>query len=180
MFLTSTQPPVPGRRMAIVSAALIVGSSMMAACSFNRSVSADDLSKEVAAKLEESIGERPDVTCEDGLKGEVGATSTCRVTSGDIDTEVIATATSIEGRTINFEINGGEFVPRQNVADQVAAQWEQFNGAAPDSVECDRALAGDVGAAGVCHIQADGEVLDANVTVTEITDGVASFDITPA
>lgn len=90
---------------------------LLAGCSGSIDVSAstpklakDKLADTVAEKLAETTGQpKPDVTCPEDLKGEVGTSTRCTLTAGDGSTlGVTVTVSSVEGSQINFDIKADD------------------------------------------------------------------------
>jgi hypothetical protein len=77
----------------------------LAACGAS-SLSAEDVATGAEDALEETVGERPDITCPEDLPAEVGAETRCTLTAGGDPTEygVTVTVTSVEGDTANFDV----------------------------------------------------------------------------
>lgn len=84
------------------AAAMVMGVAVLglSACSSN-DVSESDLEKKVKeAEFADSV------QCDGDLKGEVGATQTCRIDSGFGSTRTVTvTVTSVDDDTVHFEWN---------------------------------------------------------------------------
>lgn len=93
------------KRMAAL-AALLVLPLVLGACSSEDTVSADDIAK--AAESDASAGgSEVEVTCEDDLEAEVGASTTCEFSGTDnageeAEGEVLMTIEEIDGNTAAF------------------------------------------------------------------------------
>src|SRR5699024_9863480 len=62
-------------------------------------------------QLEEQIGQRPDITCEEDLPAEVDASIRCELTAGEADVVygVTVTATDVsDGGMVNFQLKVDE------------------------------------------------------------------------
>ncbi len=92
------------------SLALVAGSLLaLAACSGTATVSADDVEQQISDQLAAEVGTAPDsVTCPGELTAEVGTTMTCELTAGADTLPVTVTVTSVEGSTVNFDIQVSE------------------------------------------------------------------------
>jgi hypothetical protein len=92
------------------SLALVAGSLFaLAACSGTASVSADEVEQQVSDQLAAQVGTAPDsVSCPEDLPAEVGATMTCDLTAGGQSLPVTVTVTSVDGSTVNFDIEVAE------------------------------------------------------------------------
>jgi hypothetical protein len=53
----------------------------LSGCASSRSLSADEVASAAADALEEEVGNRPDIACEEGLPGEEGASTRCVLTA---------------------------------------------------------------------------------------------------
>ena len=86
--------------------ALVAGSLIaLSACGGTSSVSAEDVAAQISTQLEAQVGTAPDsVTCPSDLTAEVGATVTCELTADGQTLPVTATVTSVDGSTVNFDI----------------------------------------------------------------------------
>lgn len=94
------------RRLLAILATLVFAVTLTA-CS--NSVSSSDLETQIIDALEAQVGEAPDdVTCDDDLPAEVGATTQCRLTDGETVWPVDVTVNSVEGNTVHFDIEVGE------------------------------------------------------------------------
>jgi len=74
-------------------------------------VSAADVEEQAENQLEEQIGQRPDITCEEDLPAEVDASIRCELTAGEADVAygVTVTATDVsDGGMVNFQIKVDE------------------------------------------------------------------------
>jgi hypothetical protein len=72
-------------------------------------VAADDVAEQAEIALEEELGIRYEISCPDDLPAEVGAETRCTL-SADDETElgVAITVTSVEGDTVNFDVDVDE------------------------------------------------------------------------
>jgi hypothetical protein len=87
--------------IALISAGLLA----LAACSSTASVSQSDVESKISAEWEAQNGAPPeDVTCPGSLEGTVGTTMKCEITSGELILPVNVTVTSVDGNTVNFDI----------------------------------------------------------------------------
>lgn len=94
------------RRLLAVITALIFAATLTA-CS--NSVSTSELETQISDTLEAQVGQAPDdVTCEEALPAEVGATTRCELTDGEDVYGVDVTVTSVEGNVVNFDIEVSE------------------------------------------------------------------------
>jgi len=152
----------------------------LSACSFSASVGAtsvskDDVQKQISEKVTEQGGTKPDsVTCPSDLKAEVGATLDCKMSDGKKNYGVNVTVTSVDGKTVNFDIV--QTVDKDAVAEQISEQLTQQVGRAPESVTCPSDLKGDKGATLQCELTDSGETYGVTVTVTSVKGGDVKFD----
>ncbi|QGQ20767.1 DUF4333 domain-containing protein [Cellulomonas sp. JZ18] len=87
----------------------------LAACTFSADVDLgpgvepEKLATQVSAALEESVGVAPDdVECDDQLDARVDATTRCVLTAGEERYGLTVTATSVEGDTVDFDVQVDE------------------------------------------------------------------------
>ncbi|MCV7255199.1 DUF4333 domain-containing protein [Mycolicibacterium fluoranthenivorans] len=159
---------------------VMAAAATLAACSFstsvgNTSVSKDDVQKQISEKVTEQGGTKPDsVTCPSDLKAEVGATLDCKMSDGKKNYGVNVTVTSVDGKTVNFDIV--QTVDKDAVAEQISEQLTQQVGRAPESVTCPSDLKGDKGATLQCELTDSGETYGVTVTVTSVKGGDVKFD----
>jgi hypothetical protein len=135
--------------------------------------------------------------CPTDLKGEVGQSIVCKATRGDQTFDVKVTVTSVDGNTINFDIErvgspptsapaptgSGDpstadpttTVDGKNVAQSVFDQLAQ-NGKQVDKVSCPD-LAAKVGATQRCSLVSGTETYGVTVTVRSVQGTDVRFDI---
>ena len=141
--------------------------------------------------------------CPSDLKGEVGQSIVCRATKGEAPFDVKVTVTSVEGDTINFDIervpvgptsapvapaapasdtaadvapsNPSATVDGKNVAQSVFDQLVS-NGKQVNQVSCPD-LAAQVGASQRCTLMSGTQTYGVTVTVTSVQGTDVKFDI---
>jgi hypothetical protein len=143
--------------------------------------------------------------CPSDLKGEVGQSIVCRATKGEAPFDVKVTVTSVEGDTINFDIErvatgptsapvapaapapasdtGADVAPSnpsatvdgKNVAQSVFDQLVS-NGKQVNQVSCPD-LAAQVGASQRCTLMSGTQTYGVTVTVTSVQGTDVKFDI---
>lgn len=165
---------------------VLVVAAMTAACSASgsvevgRNVASGELEKQVTSKLEEKDFPPDSVSCPDGLRGKVDATTTCVVLSNDLEYTATITATKVEGSTVSFDLKmpPPATVPKDSLEKQVtAALVDQVPGGV-ESVACEDDLVGEVGETAACDITSGaGDVVPVTVTVTTATFTDVQFDI---
>ncbi|WP_218146250.1 DUF4333 domain-containing protein [Geodermatophilus ruber] len=81
--------------------ALVLG---LSACS--SSIASDDLATRTADLLEEEVGVRPDISCDEDLPAEVDATTRCLLTDEETGEEygVTITVTAVDGSDAEIDI----------------------------------------------------------------------------
>jgi LysM repeat protein len=168
----------------IVSVLVVV--ALTAACEVSgsvevgKNVSSGELEKQVTSKLEEKEFTADSVSCPDGLRGKVDATTTCTVLSNDLLYTATVTATEVEGSTVSFDLKmpPPATVPKDSLAKQVtAALVDQVPGGV-ESVVCEDDLVGEVGETSVCDVTSGaGDVVPVTVTVTTATFTDVQFNI---
>lgn len=97
-----------------ISAALLAGTlaiTGLSACSFNYGfggedkVAKEDVEKEISKLVKDKAGKAPESTeCPDGLKAEEGAKLECKFTYSGATYSVDVTATSVDGKEVNYDI----------------------------------------------------------------------------
>lgn len=159
---------------------VMAAAATMAACSFSGSVgdttvSKDQVQSQISEKVAEQGGTKPDsVTCPGDLKAQVGATLDCKMAEGAKNYGVNVTVTSVDGKTVNFDIV--QTVDKDAVAEQIAHQLTQQVGRAPESVTCPADLKGDKGETLRCELTDSGATYGVTVTVTSVDGGDVKFD----
>jgi hypothetical protein len=85
---------------------LLVG---LSACG-SSTLSADEVATKAEEALEQQIGVRPDISCPEDVKAEVGAETRCTLTGGDDPTEygVSIKVTEVDGDNAKFDIQVDE------------------------------------------------------------------------
>lgn len=171
-------------RTALVPA-LLIGTLGAAACSVNGSVEVGKkvdsatLEKEVTAKLQDKLP--PDsVSCPDGLKGKVGAKTTCTVMANDLRYTATVTATKVEGTTVSFDLKmpPPATVPSATLEKQVSGALAGQVPGGVKSVTCADDLVGTVGKTATCDVtSASGDTIPVTVTVTTATFTDVRFSI---
>lgn len=97
------------RRLALLAAVPVVVPGL-AACSFsiggNTMLEAETVATEAEDALEEQVGARPDISCPEDLKAEVGAETRCTLTAGGEPDEygVTITVTAVDGEDAEFDV----------------------------------------------------------------------------
>lgn len=125
------------------------------------SVSADDLQKDLTARLTNAGMTANSVTCKDELVGEVGKTARCDVSFSDTNTvEAVFTATQVEGSTVSFDITPA--MTKEQVEKAVAGL------ASAPSATCASGLDGKVGETTDCEIMIDGQPSKRVVEVADV------------
>ena len=86
---------------------LLIG---LSACGGSGTISAKEVATKAEDALEKQVGVRPDVTCPEDLKAEVGATTRCTLTAGDDPTKygVSIKVSKVDGDNAKFDIQVDE------------------------------------------------------------------------
>jgi Domain of unknown function (DUF4333) len=66
-------------------------------------VNKDDVAKQISDQSEQQFGRRPDITCPNDLKGDVGATTRCQLTDQGSMYGVTVTVTSADSGDVKFD-----------------------------------------------------------------------------
>lgn len=89
----------------IAAACAVLTVTLLGGCSFQRSVAADEVAKQVEERLEKQVGQQADsVTCADDLAAKRGATVRCSLTDDSTTYGVTAKVTSVDGNHVKFNI----------------------------------------------------------------------------
>jgi hypothetical protein len=90
------------RQLAIVPV-LLIG---LSACGGTGTLPAKEVATKAEDALEKQVGVRPDVSCPEDLKAEVGAKTRCTLTAGDDPTEygVSIKVNQVDGTNAKFDI----------------------------------------------------------------------------
>jgi predicted thioesterase len=179
------------RRTGKVGAVMLVLLVVLAGC--GKIATNDSVEEQVKSQLGTDSAD-----CPSDLKGEVGQSIVCKATRGDQTFDVKVTVTSVDGNTINFDIErvGGtptssapasstsgvvstadpsSTVDGKNVAQSVFDQLAE-NGKQVDKVSCPD-LAAQVGATQRCSLVSGTETYGVTVTVTSVQGTDVKFDI---
>ena len=179
------------RRVGTAGAAVLAVLVALAGCA--KIATNDSVEEQVKSQLGTDSA-----NCPTDLKGEVGQSIVCKATRGDQTFDVKVTVTSVEGNTINFDIervsgtptpapaptgsgDGASAAPSpsavdgnnvaQSVFDQLAANGKQV-----DKVSCPD-LAAQVGASQRCSLVSGSQTYGVTVRVTSVQGTDVRFDI---
>ncbi|WP_327668874.1 MULTISPECIES: DUF4333 domain-containing protein [unclassified Streptomyces] len=190
------------RRIAVRAVGTLLAVAFAASCSASvgsKNVSKDEVAKQASTALGKQIGREPDdITCEDGLKAEVGATVRCELTDGGDKLGMTVTAKSVDGDKVNMDFKvddapgtddstdpepteaastgtGGESVSRAEVARQGKAALTAQVGKEPDAFSCPEDLPAKVGAVVRCQLVSEGKQYGVTVTAKSVVNGRVSM-----
>jgi hypothetical protein len=172
------------RTLSATLGALAAGAVLVSACNAPTGtaakpmVSHEALQTDIADRLT-SAGEQPkSVTCKEDLIGEVGRTARCEVVIGPTNSfEPIVTVTRVDGTTIEYEMTPA--VSKEQLEDAVSRLVTAASGVQVDSVACQSALQGNVGAVAACDVDAGGVKLRRTVEVNNVDGLMMNFDVVP-
>jgi len=169
----------------VLASALLLAVLGATSCSVSGSVGTDakvdstTLEKQVADKLKNKLP--PDsVACPDGLKAEVGATSTCTVVAHDLRYTATVTATGVDGTTVSFDLKmpPPAVVPSASLQEQITSAVHGRVPGGVKSVTCTGDLVGTVGETANCVVTSkSGQRTPVTVTVTTASFTNVQFDI---
>jgi hypothetical protein len=163
----------------ILAAAGSVACSVSGSVEVGKRVDSATLEKEVTAKLQDQLP--PDsVSCPDGLKGKVGAKTTCTVIANDLLYTATVTATKVDGSTVSFDLKmpPPATVPKTSLEKQVTGALADQVPSGVKVVTCDGNLVGTVGETTTCQVTTNaGDTVPVNVTVTTATFTDVRFSI---
>ena len=164
-------------------AALAAAAASMAGCSSSvpdgvPTVDTADLQSDIAERLAEA-GERPlSVACKDPLVGEVGQTARCDVVMSSTNSFApIATVTSVDGATINYELMPA--LSREQLEKAVARLVADTGAPPPSRVTCQTDLLGQMGEMALCDVTTAGIALRRTAEVTSVDGLMMNFDLVP-
>lgn len=159
------------------AAAIVLG---LSACT--GAVPKDDVTKTISQKLTEKSIAAQNLTCPGDLKGEVGATLTCEFTVEGQPVDVIATVTSVDGSTANYDVTTqARPISKDLLQQRLSAEIGTKAGVTIASTVCDGDLQPQVGQKVGCDVTAQGEaeVLKLDVTVTAVDGGSINYAWAP-
>ncbi|MGW6205721.1 DUF4333 domain-containing protein [Streptomyces sp. NPDC055089] len=190
-----------GSRIALRAAGAVLAVAFAAGCSASvgsKEVKKDEVAKQASAALGKQVGREPDdVTCEDDLKAEVGATIRCTLTDGGTKQGMTVTAKSVDGDKVNMDFKvdeakdggasaeptdaastgtAGPSVAKAEVARQGKAALTAQVGKAPDAFSCPEDLPAEVGATIRCQLASEGKQYGVTVTAKSVVNGKVSMD----
>jgi hypothetical protein len=181
------------RRVVTVGTTVLALVTVLAGC--GKIATNDSVEQQIKSQLGTDAAD-----CPDDLEGEEGRSIVCRATRGGETFDVRVTVTSVEGDTINFDIERVAGTPTaatdapasdtvadvapaaptatvdgkniaQSVFDQLVANGKQVN-----QVSCPD-LAAQVGASQRCSLMSGTETYGVTVTVTSVAGTDVKFDI---
>ncbi|TXS44344.1 DUF4333 domain-containing protein [Streptomyces sp. or43] len=185
------------------AAGALLAVAFAAGCSVSvgsKEVKKDEVAKQASAALGKQVGQEPDdVTCQDDLKAEVGATIRCELTADGKKYGMTVTAKSVDGDKVNMDFKvdeaagadksaeptdaastgtggGGQAVNRAEVARQGKAALTAQVGKAPDAFSCPADLPAKVGATIRCQLASEGKQYGVTVTAKSVLNGRVSMD----
>jgi hypothetical protein len=173
------------RTRALLAAATLLAAAGTVSCSVSGSVEigkkvdSATLEKEVTAKLQQQLP--PDsVSCPDGLKGKVGAKTTCTVIADDLRYTATVTATKVDGSRVSFDLKmpPPATVPKASLEKQVIAALADQVPSGVKTVVCADDLVGTVGETATCDVTSNaGEAVPVTVAVTTASFTNVQFSI---
>ncbi|MFE9815861.1 DUF4333 domain-containing protein [Streptomyces sp. NPDC005773] len=196
-----------GSRIVVRAAGALLAVAFAAGCSASvgsKEVKKDEVAKQASTALGKQVGREPDdVTCEDDLKAEVGATVRCELTADGKKYGVTVTAKSVDGDKVNMDFKvddaagagssadpeptdaastgsdtgaAGQSVGKAEVARQGKAALTAQVGKAPDAFSCAEDLPAEVGATIRCQLASEGKLYGVTVTAKSVVNGKVSMD----
>ncbi|MGQ0573326.1 MAG: DUF4333 domain-containing protein [Pseudonocardia sp.] len=162
--------------MAGVAAGLVLGT---ASCSVT--VPQADVETTIETELGKQIPNIGQVSCPSDLDAEVGKTLRCEFVVEGQPVDAVATVTSVEGSTANFDITTeARPVAKALLETKVRELVEPQLGVPVESLTCDGDLEARTGATQSCLVAAGGESLPLAVTVSSIEGGLINFTVNEA
>ncbi|WP_300016922.1 DUF4333 domain-containing protein [Pseudonocardia sp.] len=167
-----------GIRQKMLVAGAVLAVAGLAGCS--STVDQADVETSIKSAVDQSIPGAGPVTCPDDLAAEVGASLRCEFVVEGQPVDAVATITSIEGDTANYDITTearpvAQALLEQKVAEQIGGQV----GVVVESAACAGDLPPEVDGSVVCTLTAEGESADFTVTVTAVDGGLINYSIEP-
>jgi hypothetical protein len=142
-----------------------------------RIVSMQTLQADISERLAKAGDPAQSVACQQDLIGQVGRTTRCDVVvSGANDFELIVTATSVDGSTVDYEMSPA--LSQRQLEKAVTALVATNSDDRVDSVACESGLEGTVGATASCDVDSGGKKERRTVRVTEVSGLTMNFNLT--
>jgi hypothetical protein len=176
------------RRIAATAGAVVVLGLGLAGCSTY--APADSVEAQIVSQLGAATAD-----CPGDLDSTVGASITCAASGAGETFDVAVTVTSVDGDTINFDIErvGAPTAPTTppdapaamqvvagavagaDVAAAVSGELAGLTGVTPDKINCPD-LPAEVGSSIRCELVAGPDTFGMTVTATSVEDGEVLFD----
>ncbi|CAM3189957.1 hypothetical protein BST27_15575 [Mycobacterium intermedium] len=152
-----------------VAAATLVANAGACSVSTSKSVSQAEVSDQIAEKLTDPEGNKPEeVSCPGDLEAKVGAQLNCKMKVKGVTYDVNVTVTSVEGKDVKFDMVKTR--DKDEVAQAISDQLLEQVGQRPDSVTCPENLKGLEGATIRCQLVDGSKKYGITVTVTNPQD----------
>jgi hypothetical protein len=149
------------------------------ACS--SSVPKADVESAIETQLGQQIPDIGEVTCPGDLEAEVGKTLRCEFVVEGQPVDAIATVTSVEGSTANFDITTeARPIAKPLLEQKLRGLVEPQLGAPIDTLTCDGDLEARTGATQSCLVSYSGQSLPLAITVTSIEGDLINFNVEEA
>lgn len=165
-------------RTLLVSGAAVGLVASAGACSVTHStsVSKNDVADQIAAKMTDAEGEKPEaVSCPGNLPAKVGAQIDCTMKVKGIAYDVNVTVTSVNGKDVKFDMVKTR--DKDEVARAISDQLLERVGQRPDAVTCPENLKGFEGATMRCQLTDGSKKYGITVTVTNPKDISFRFQV---
>ncbi len=164
-----------------VAAAATAAALMLALAACGSVLPKDQVASTIGTELGKQGIQAENVTCPEDLQAEVGKSLRCEFTTGGQPVDVVATVTSIQGDTANYDIKTeARPIAKALLAKKVGEQVGQQAGVTVDSTDCAGDLQPKVGESTKCTVKAGAEVVDFEVTVTAVDGGQINYSINTA
>lgn len=161
---------------AAVTAVLALG---LTSCS--STVPKSDVETSIETELGKTVPNIGEVTCPGDLDAEVGKTLTCEFVVDGQPTGAVATVTSIEGSTANYDIKTeARPIPKALLETSVGKLIGDQIGVTIDSTSCAGDLQPQVGQSVDCTLMAGTESRVFKAAVTSVELGQIGYSVNPA
>ncbi|MGI9125120.1 MAG: DUF4333 domain-containing protein [Mycobacterium sp.] len=134
------------------------------------------LTKDQLAKAVSGLASTPDVKCDAGLDGVVGATAKCDVTVDGVASRQVITVDGVSG--LQMDLSAVQLLPKQKI-EEVLMQKLNADGTPAETVDCVDDVAAKAGSVIECAAVTGTEKTGYDVTLTTIEDGNYGIDYKP-
>lgn len=132
------------------------------------------LNKEQLQKAVAGLASAPNVTCDAGLAGTIGANTNCEVDLNGTVLKRIVTVSGVSGLSMDLDVT--PVATKEQVEDMLMERLAAEAGGPPDSVACADDVIAKAGNTVECVVSAAGTDQNFLVTVTDVDGDTVNFD----